>query len=308
MPLDLGERTYEATLGDLAEADDRVVVMTAENRAMLRNLPTRLGRRFIDTGISEQTLVGAAAGLARFGRVPVVHALAAFLTMRAFEFIRTDVGIPGLPVKLVGFVPGLLSDANGPTHQAIEDIALMRQIPGMRVFSPSDRRELMAALPAIVADPHPWYIRYIDTDPVGEQAPFEPGAARRLRRGLDATILTHGLMCAPALEAAGILAADGFEVGVVDMRTLSPVDRAAVLGGLTAPLCVVVEDHLATGGLLGIVAETALAAAVTGRVVPITLGESWFRPGQLSAVARHHGLDAQGLAVRIRSELMGVRQ
>jgi transketolase len=130
MPLDLGERTYEATLGDLAEADDRIVVMTAENRAMLRNLPTRLGRRFIDTGISEQTLVGAAAGLARFGRVPVVHALAAFLTMRAFEFIRTDVGIPGLPVKLVGFVPGLLSDANGPTHQAIEDIASCARFPG----------------------------------------------------------------------------------------------------------------------------------------------------------------------------------
>ena len=102
-------------------------------------------------------MVGAAAGLALRGRMPVVHALATFLTMRAFEFIRTDVGIPGLPVKLVGFVPGVLSEANGPTHQAIEDVALMRAIPGMQVFCPADVAELRARrCRRIVASPAPW--------------------------------------------------------------------------------------------------------------------------------------------------------
>ena len=105
--------TYESTLLAAAEKDPRLIVVTAENRAAIRGLPAKLGSRFLDTGITEQTMIGMAAGLALRGRIPVVHALATFLTMRAFEFIRTDVGIPGLPVKLVGAVPGVLSEANG---------------------------------------------------------------------------------------------------------------------------------------------------------------------------------------------------
>src|SRR6476620_6530455 len=123
------------------------MVLTAENRAAIRNLPAKIGDRFIDVGIAEQTMIGMAAGLALRGRIPVCHALATFLTLRAFEFIRTDVGIAKLPVKLVGSVPGFLSEGNGPTHQAIEDIALMRGIPNMQVFCPADERELVQMLP-----------------------------------------------------------------------------------------------------------------------------------------------------------------
>ncbi|HYN40485.1 MAG TPA: transketolase, partial [Thermoanaerobaculia bacterium] len=152
--------TYESVLRDSALADERVVVLTAENRAAIRGLPASLGERFVDFGICEQTMVGAAAGLALRGRIPVAHALATFLTMRPFEFIRTDVGIPGLPVKLVGYVPGVLSEANGPTHQALEDVSLMRGIPGMKVFSPGDLPDLLLGLPAVIADPSPWYVRF----------------------------------------------------------------------------------------------------------------------------------------------------
>src|SRR3954467_9142076 len=134
--------SYEDTLLACATADERLMVMTAENRAAIRSLPAALGDRFVDVGIAEQTMIGMAAGLALRGRIPVVHALAAFLTMRAFEFIRTDVGIARLPVKLVGGVAGFLSEANGPTHQAIEDIALMRGIPHMQIFCPTDHHEL----------------------------------------------------------------------------------------------------------------------------------------------------------------------
>src|SRR5215475_12524824 len=105
--------TYEELLTQTALEDERIVVMTAENRALVRNIPKVLGNRFIDTGITEQTMVGVAAGLALRGRIPVAHALATFLTMRAFEFIRTDVGIPSLPVKIVGWVPGFMSESNG---------------------------------------------------------------------------------------------------------------------------------------------------------------------------------------------------
>src|SRR5262245_6660851 len=137
--------SYEQQLSALAMANEDVIVMTAENRAAIRSLPAAIGPRFVDVGICEQTMIGMAAGLALRGRVPVVHALAAFLTMRAFEFIRTDVGIGHLPVKLIGGVPGFLSEANGPTHQAIEDIGLMRLIPQMQIVCPADEEELMLA-------------------------------------------------------------------------------------------------------------------------------------------------------------------
>src|SRR6201996_9842003 len=149
--------TYEELLTQTALADEQIIVMTAENRALVRNLPGILGKRFIDTGITEQTMIGAAAGLALRNRIPVVHALASFLSMRAFEFIRTDAGIPSLPVKLSAFIPGLLSDANGPTHQAIEDISIMRGIPNMTVFAPADEEDLVKMRPQIWASSQPAY-------------------------------------------------------------------------------------------------------------------------------------------------------
>ena len=132
--------SYEELLTELAVNDERFIVMTAENRALIRNLPAKLGKRFVDTGITEQTMVGAAAGLALRGRIPVLHALASFLSMRAFEFVRTDAGIPNLPVKLSAFIPGFLSDGNGATHQAIEDISIMRGIPNVTVFAAADEQ------------------------------------------------------------------------------------------------------------------------------------------------------------------------
>ena len=134
------KQSYASILADLVRSDPRFVVLTAENRAAIRDLPAPLGDRFIDVGICEQTMIGMAAGFALRGRIPVVHALATFLTLRAFEFIRDDVGIAGFPVKLVGGVPGFLSEANGPTHQAIDDLAVMRAIPGMQNLL-SRRRE-----------------------------------------------------------------------------------------------------------------------------------------------------------------------
>jgi transketolase len=170
--------TYESKLAEISSENPDVMVLTAENRAAIRNLPSVLGSRFVDVGIAEQTMVGMASGLALRGRIPVVHALATFLTMRAFEFIRTDVGIAGLPVKLVGGVPGFLSEANGPTHQALEDIALMRGIPSMRIFCPSDQTELVDGLKSVIASPDPCYVRYnAGSLPVEHTTPFNFGSA-----------------------------------------------------------------------------------------------------------------------------------
>jgi len=197
--------TYEELLTREALADERFIVMTAENRALVRNIYAHLGSRFIDTGITEQTMIGAAAGLALRGRIPVVHALASFLTMRAFEFVRTDAGIPNLPLKLSSFIPGFLSDGNGPTHQAVEDISLMRGIPNMTVFAPADEDDLLKMLPEIWKYPAPSYVRINTRKTEYEHEPFELGKAEIIAEGSDVTILTYGLLFEQALEAVKIL-------------------------------------------------------------------------------------------------------
>jgi transketolase len=292
--------TYESALLALAEADRDIVVLTAENRAHIRGLPERLGSRFIDVGIAEQTLVGVAAGLALRGRKPIVHALAPFLTMRAFEFIRTDVGIGRLPVKLVGFVPGLLSDGNGATHQSLEDIALMRGIPGMQVFCPEDIQELTAFLPQLIASPAPCYVRYAGRDAQAPRPPASLGSADVRREGRDVTLLTYGLLVAEAELACDRLKEHGVSAGLINVRWLAPVDEVALLhAARTSALLITIEDHFKVGGLYSILCELLVRERVTARVAAHALDGRWFKPGTLPRVLDHEGFSAEKLASRV---------
>jgi transketolase len=291
--------TYEELLTRKALADDRFIVMTAENRALVRNIYAHLGNRFIDTGITEQTMIGAAAGLALRGRIPVVHALASFLTMRAFEFVRTDAGIPNLPIKLSSFIPGFLSDGNGPTHQAVEDIALMRGIPNMTVFAPADEDDLLKMLPDIWNYPAPSYVRINTRKTDYEHAPFELGKAEVIAEGSDVTILTYGLLFEQTLEAVKILKSEGLSVGLINMRSLKPVDEQAILQAAESNMIVTVEDHFLTGGLYSIVAETLLKHQTTAHVVPFALNEKWFKPSLLPHVLEHEGFTGKQIAEKV---------
>jgi transketolase len=302
--------TYEMLLRQLAEADPRLLVMTAENRAAIRGLPPILGPRFLDTGITEQTMIGMSAGLALRGRLPVAHALAAFLTMRPFEFIRTDIGIPALPVKLVGAVPGVLSEANGPTHQALEDVALMRGIPNMQVFCPADRDDLLIGLPAVLLSPAPWYIRYTDRPAAIRHDPrFEIGRAEMVTEGRDVGILVYGALFSEAYEATLRLQEAGLSVRLVNLRTVQPVDEVAVLEtALSTRLVVTIEDHFQTGGLFSILAEILLRNHVTARTLSIGFPGRWFTPALLPEVLRAEGLTGPDIAARIRSALDAIPQ
>lgn len=299
------QTSYERAIVELASQDPSIVVLTAENRAAIRTLPAMLGDRFIDVGIAEQTMIGMAAGLALRGRKPIVHALAAFLTMRAFEFIRTDIGLGGLPVKLVGGVPGFLSEANGPTHQAIEDVAIMRGIPGMQVFCPADEAELAAALPALLADPAPCYIRYPGARrAISHPLPGQPRRIEVLGLGEDVTILTYGVLVAEALDARARLAAEGIAARVLNVRMLKPLDEAPVLAAAQETrLLVTLEDHLQVGGLYSIVAELLTRTSTRTPVMPISLAERWFKPALLSDVLVHEGFTGEAIARRIMTRL-----
>jgi transketolase len=293
--------TYEQKLEEVAQRNDALVVMTAENRAAIRNLPRTIGNRFVDVGICEQTMVGAAAGLALRGRVPVVHALATFLTLRAFEFVRTDVGIGNLPVKLVGGVPGFLSDANGPTHQAIEDVSLMRGIPPMHVFCPADEVELVAGMEAVIASNAPTYIRFNAAAPsVTHTSQFEIGKAEVLSDGTDVALLVYGFLLREAVKARTILESKGRSVRLINVRMPKPIDEHVVINAARETrLVVTLEDHFLTGGLFSIVSEILVKNRLSVPVLPIALENKWFKPALLEDVLRYEGFTGEQIAGKI---------
>ncbi len=298
---------YEDFLIKLLVEDDRLIIMTAENRAAMRNLSVEKNDRFVDVGIAEQTMIGMASGLALRGRVPVVHALSSFLTMRAFEFIRTDVGIGKLPVKLVGSVAGFLSEANGPTHQAVEDISLMRGIPNVNIFCPADEEDLLIGIRDVFLSESPFYIRYTNQKPaVVHHKNFKIGKAEIIFHGEDVNILTYGCLLKQALEAARILREQGHSVGVINLRTLKPIDRDAIIRVCNqSSLVVTLEDHFRTGGLFSILSEIAVEEQLNCKTYPIALENKWFKPAMLNNVLEYEGFTAEAIANKIYIQLEG---
>ena len=296
--------TYADIVLDLINKDDRYIIMTSENRAAFRDIPPLIKNNFIDTGITEQTMIGMAAGLALRGRTPIVHALATFLTMRAFEFIRTDVGIANLPVKIVGAVPGFLSDGNGPTHQAIEDVSIMRGIPPMNVFCPADEEDMLKGLPIVFKSPAPFYIRFNNTNPVIEHSEFELGKAEVFDDGKDVAILVYGFLFGQAFKAKEILESKGLSVRLINIRTPKPIDEETILKAVDeCKLIVTVEDHFITGGLYTILAEVLLRNRKTANVLPFAFMNKWFKPGLLNDVLDYEGFTAEKISEKILSEL-----
>lgn len=287
--------TYAEALLAAMRSDERIVVLTAENWSPVVPIGLSGINRFIDTGINEQTLVGIAAGLAANGRIPFVHAIASFLTMRAFEFIRTDIGFPRLPVRLIGTLPGFLSEGNGPTHQSIEDLALMRTIPGMRVFAPATQHEIVLTLPRLLASPDPWYIRF-PADPGTQREPaVVEGRAVLIGGGSDVYIVTAGTMVAHAAAAARLLQARGVATSVLDLRFIQPLDRVAIEQiAKKGRLIIAVEDHLASGGIGELVASTLFGMGSPPKLVRLSLTD-YFPAAPLPLVLAEVQMDAESI-------------
>lgn len=295
---------YEEFLLNLITNDNKFFVLTSENRSMMRNLPPKFKDNFLDCGIAEQTMIGIASGLALRGRIPVVHALATFLTMRPFEFLRSNIGIQNLPVKIVGSVAGFLSDANGPTHQAIEDISIMRGIPNVNVFCPADENDMMKCLPEIYNDPSPFYIRFNATKPILEHGEFEIGKAEIFGNGTDVAIFVYGYLFTEAFKAKEILEAKGLSIRLINVRTPKPIDEKTILKSANeCNLIVTLEDHFITGGLYSILAEVLLKNKKTADVLPIALMNKWFKPALIKDVLEYEGFTAEKIADRILNKL-----
>jgi transketolase len=220
----------------------------------------RFPERFVKVGISEQDMIGVAAGLAASGKIPIVSGFAIFVSGRAWEQIRNSIARPLLNVKIVGTHSGLSPHADGDSHQALEDIALMRVLPHMIVVVPADAPEAVEALKTIVERPGPAYLRLgRGSTPVvyDEGSKFNLGEASVLRDGSDATILANGIMVSMALRAAESLVGDDLDVKVLDVHTVKPLDTTSIQkAAIETGAIVTAEEHSIIGGLGSAVAET----------------------------------------------------
>jgi transketolase len=258
------------TLDELGGLHPNVWAITPDIGQSLNEFRAHHPDRFVDVGIAEQNCIGLAAGLAYEGAMPMVVGMGMFLTMRAFEQCRTDVGYPNLPVRIIATHGGMVT-GGGATHYMIEDIALMTSIVNMTVTAVSDPNMIRGLLTQSIDLPGPLYVRL--SQGKADQVIYTPGehsypigGSITAREGTDVTLLTYGELVAQCLDAAEVLAEDGISTRVLDMYTLKPVDKEAILAAAreTSKL-VVVEDHLVNGGLASIVSDTLVDAGVCVR-------------------------------------------
>lgn len=251
---------YRQTLVELATADPRIWCVDSDMGGLEDLFGGPLPQQYVNVGIAEANLIGVSAGLADAGLRPYANTIASFAACRACEQIKVDVAGNNLPVRIVVTHAGLSASHYGPTHHAVEDVAIVRTLPNLTVVVPADAAEAEAATRATVDLPGPLYLRLgraatpdIDTG----SSVFRLGEARRLRDGDDVTIVATGpYPTVMALEAADALAQQGIAARVLDMHTVKPIDAAALLAAAreTAGL-VTVEDHVLVGGLGAAVCE-----------------------------------------------------
>lgn len=262
---------YCETMIALAKEDPRIVDVEADLTGAHGMKPFKAAypERSFNVGIAEANMVGVAAGLSACGKIPFVHSFATFASRRCFDQIAVSVCYAGLNVKIVGSDPGVGAELNGGTHMALEDMGIMRTLPGMTIFEPTDSVQLRKALPAVARHEGPVYIRLFRRKAekvFDEDYAFTLGKADLLRDGSDVTLIASGVCVANALKAADMLAAEGVSARVLNMHTVKPVDAGAVLRAAEETGAIVTaENHSIIGGLGSAVAEVL----AEGRPAPL---------------------------------------
>lgn len=278
------------------ELHENVVALCADLTGSVKmdGFASAFPERFFEVGIAEQNLVTVAAGLALTGKVPFTASYAAFSPGRNWEQIKTTACLNEVPVKVIGAHAGLYTGPDGATHQMLEDIALMRAMPGMVVMAPCDAIEAEKMTMAMAEDGRPNYMRVArEATPVitTDKTPFEIGKAYVFAEGTDVTILATGTMTAPALEAAEKLFADGIDAEVIHVPTIKPLDSATILKSIRKTGCAItVEEAQVNGGLGSAVAELI----VENHPVPmkrIGMQDHYGETGEPAELLEHFGLD-----------------
>lgn len=291
---------YISALEEMATADPRVCAVANDSlsSARLKSFKTKFPERFVNVGIAEQNMVGVGAGLANGGMVPYVCGASCFLTARAMEQIKVDLAYSKSNVKLCAMSPGMAYGQLGPTHHSIEDLAWMRVIPNLTVLVPADPIETAAIMRYSLVHEGPMFLR-IARVPVSrvhdDSYKFELGKAVKLRDGNDVTLMATGLLVSRALDAARALEARGISARVMNISSIKPLDREAILDAArTTRGIVTAEEALSAGGLGGAVAEV-LALGHPARMRMLGLPDAFAPTGTAEFLLEYFGLTAAGI-------------
>jgi len=259
--------------------------------------------RFLSMGVAEQNMLSFAAGLAREGFIPFVHTFAVFIYRRAYDQIAMSVSYPSLPVRMIGFLPGITTPG-GATHQAIEDIAIMRALPNMTILECGDATEVESVLKVMENINGPVYVRILRGEiPRLFGTPMEFGKARILSEGADITILTSGIMTEEAMRAVQVLKARGLSIQHMHISTLKPFNDQSVLDAVAKSRygVITMENHTIIGGLGSIIAEKMAEAGMAKKLVRIGLRDTYAHGASKPYLLKKYGMDAMALIAEVES-------
>ena len=304
-------QAYGETLRDLGSTDPNIVVLEADlgKSTMSEMFRQAYSDRYFQVGIAEQNMTSVAAGLALTGKTAFTNSFAVFSTGRAYDQIRSSVAIPRLNVKICGSSAGLSDYGDGKTHQSIDDIALMRVLPGMTVLSPLDAVETAQMVKEMARIPGPCYIRLnrndlpVYVDPGDE---YHIGKLRMLRDGSDVVVFASGVMVTKALEAAELLQSEGVSARVVSVSTIKPLDASALMAYCRGVKAVVTsEEHNVHGGL-----GSAICEALSLQRLPIAIhgieDSFGYSAENYDVLLEKYNLTPQGVARKVREALSAI--
>jgi len=295
-------------LVELGAANQDIVVLTGDltGATRVKKFARAYPERFFNVGIAEQNMLGVAAGLASGGKIPIVASFAVFAAGRAWDQTRMVVAYSRKNVKIVATHAGLVAALEGTIHQCTEDVAIMRAIADMTVIVPSDDVEVEQCLEAIVEHEGPVYVRIgraIVPRTTPDDYKFQIGKAVVLREGKDATIVANGIMCAMAMEAAGVLAEEGIDVEVINLHTVKPIDADTLLASVRKTgVLVTIEEHSVIGGAGAAVSE-ALFGKVDARVKLMGVPDCFSETGKPEQIMEQFDLTSEKLAQNVRGLL-----
>ncbi len=291
---------------ELAEKNPGVLMLTSDLCFFsgLERFKNAYPDKLYNFGIAEQNTLGVAAGLAKEGFIPFVNTYASFCASRCADQVRVNMAYMNLPIKLIGLTAGYGAGILGATHMSVEDVALMRALPNITVISPADCTEIIKAVIAASETPDPTYIRL--TGPMNtpivynEDYDFEIGRAVHLRKGNDVAIIATGSMVAQSLKAAQMLESEGIGCSVINMHTIKPLDKDAVLeANDNHKLLVTAEEHSIIGGLYGAVAELLARTGSHKPVLPVAINDFFVHAGSYGYQMAESGLTPENMNDKI---------
>ena len=301
-------RSYGDALVEAALEDKRIVALCADlvPPTETDRFRDELPERFLNTGIAEANMIGMAGGMARSGEIPFCHSFCAFITKRVLDQITMQAAYPNLPVKIVGFLPGIATIL-GVSHQAIEDVAIMRAVPNMAIFEPSGPEYHAAMVEMALEWDGPVYLRMKrpDTTPKPFTAqPLKIGKGVIRREGSDITIISSGICVPEALKAAEDLFKDGIHARIIDMASIKPLDEELILeSAQKTGAMITVENHSIIGGLGSAVAETLVEAGIGMPFKRIGIQDQFCEGGTTAYLMNKFGIDHIGIKKVARSIL-----